>query len=58
MATELVGRGDEVGFLRGLTATLPTSSAAVLVRGEAGIGKTLLVETVLEGTTSPQRPST
>lgn len=45
----LVGRGDEVGFLGGLVAELPMSSAAVMVRGEAGIGKTVLVETVLEG---------
>ncbi|MFI7067055.1 ATP-binding protein [Kribbella sp. NPDC050124] len=49
MATKLVGRGDEAGFLRGLTAALPTTSTAVIVRGEAGIGKTLLVETVLDG---------
>jgi DNA-binding CsgD family transcriptional regulator len=45
----LVGRGDEGAFLAGLVAELPSSSAAVMVRGEAGIGKTVLVETVLEG---------
>ena len=45
----LVGRADEVAFLGGLVAELPISSAAVMVRGEAGIGKTVLVETVLEG---------
>src|SRR6266508_5820376 len=49
MTTVLVGRGGEVALLGGLIADLPNSSAAVIVRGEAGIGKTLLVETVLDG---------
>ena len=44
----LVGRGDEVAALRGLIADLPDSSAAVMVRGEAGIGKTHLVRSVLD----------
>ena len=51
MAAALVGRVDEVALLRGLIDRLPDSSAAVLVRGEAGIGKTVLVEAVLD-----QRP--
>ena len=48
MASMLVGRGDEVAALRGLITDLPDSSAAVLVRGEAGIGKTHLVRSVLD----------
>jgi DNA-binding CsgD family transcriptional regulator len=48
MASLLVGRADEVAALRGLIADLPVRSAAVMVRGEAGIGKTLLVRSVLE----------
>ncbi|MGH3464452.1 MAG: AAA family ATPase, partial [Kribbellaceae bacterium] len=49
MASLLVGRGVEVAVLRGLIADLPNRSAAVMVRGEAGIGKTFLVRSVLEG---------
>ena len=49
MASLLVGRGVEVAVLRGLIADLPNRSAAVMVRGEAGIGKTVLVRSVLEG---------
>jgi predicted ATPase len=45
----LVGRGVEAAVLRGLIAELPEASAAVLVRGEAGIGKTVLLESVLAG---------
>ena len=48
MASLLVGRAGEVAALRGLIADLPVKSAAVMVRGEAGIGKTLLVRSVLE----------
>jgi DNA-binding CsgD family transcriptional regulator len=48
MASLLVGRADKVAALRGLIADLPVTSAAVMVRGEAGIGKTLLVRSVLE----------
>ena len=44
----LVGRGVEVAVLRGLIADLPNRSAAVMVRGEAGIGKTFLVRSVLD----------
>ncbi|MEJ1110883.1 MULTISPECIES: helix-turn-helix transcriptional regulator [unclassified Kribbella] len=49
MTAILPGRGEEVAFFGRLVAELPTSSAAVMVRGEAGIGKTALVESVLEG---------
>jgi DNA-binding CsgD family transcriptional regulator len=48
MADLLVGRGGEAAVLRGLIADLPERSAAVVVRGEAGIGKTLLVRSVLD----------
>ncbi|WP_433002135.1 helix-turn-helix transcriptional regulator [Kribbella sp. CA-294648] len=48
MAGLLVGRGLEAAALRGLIADLPERSAAVVVRGEAGIGKTLLVRSVLD----------
>jgi DNA-binding CsgD family transcriptional regulator len=48
MASLLVGRGVEVAVLRGLIAELPDRSAAVMVRGEAGIGKTLLVRSILD----------
>jgi DNA-binding CsgD family transcriptional regulator/tetratricopeptide (TPR) repeat protein len=43
----MVGRGVEAAVLRRLIAELPRASAAVLVHGEAGIGKTMLVESVL-----------
>jgi DNA-binding CsgD family transcriptional regulator len=49
MGWALAGRGDEVARLRQVIAGLPEQSAAVLVVGEAGIGKTALVESVLEG---------
>ncbi|MFI6681686.1 ATP-binding protein [Kribbella sp. NPDC050470] len=49
MSTELVGRDDELATLGGLVTALPASSAAVIVRGEAGIGKTALVRVVLDG---------
>ncbi len=48
MADLMVGRGGEAAVLRGLIADLPERSAAVVVRGEAGIGKTLLVRSVLD----------
>ncbi|WP_020389844.1 helix-turn-helix transcriptional regulator [Kribbella catacumbae] len=48
MAGLVVGRGVEAAVLRGLIADLPERSAAVVVRGEAGIGKTLLVRSVLD----------
>ncbi|HZN71154.1 MAG TPA: AAA family ATPase, partial [Micromonosporaceae bacterium] len=48
MAGVVVGRGVEAGVLRGSIADLPERSAAVLVRGEAGIGKTVLVGSVLD----------
>ncbi|WP_165546688.1 helix-turn-helix transcriptional regulator [Kribbella soli] len=48
MADLMVGRGDEAPVLRRLIADLAERSAAVVVRGEAGIGKTLLVRTVLD----------
>lgn len=48
MADLLVGRGVEAAVLRGLIADLPEHSAAVVVRGEAGIGKTVLVRSVLD----------
>ncbi|WP_134003053.1 helix-turn-helix transcriptional regulator [Kribbella sp. VKM Ac-2566] len=48
MADLMVGRGDEAPVLRGLIADLAERSAAVVVRGEAGIGKTLLVRRVLD----------
>ncbi|MGW1347504.1 LuxR C-terminal-related transcriptional regulator [Kribbella sp. NPDC002412] len=47
MAGLMVGRGGEAAVLRGLIAQLPKRSAAVVVRGEAGIGKTVLVQSVL-----------
>ncbi len=49
MRWALAGRDDEVARLRQIIAGLPEQSAAVLVVGEAGIGKTALVESVLEG---------
>jgi DNA-binding CsgD family transcriptional regulator/tetratricopeptide (TPR) repeat protein len=48
MAGLVVGRGVEAAVLRGLIADMPERSAAVVVRGEAGIGKTLLVRSVLD----------
>lgn len=48
MADLLVGREAEAAVLRGLIADLPERSAAVVVRGEAGIGKTVLVRSVLD----------
>jgi len=48
MAGLLVGRGVEAAVLRGLITELPERSAAVVVRGEAGIGKTMLVRSVLD----------
>ncbi|TDO54276.1 AAA ATPase-like protein [Kribbella sp. VKM Ac-2527] len=48
MAGLQVGRGVEAAALRGLIADMPERSAAVVVRGEAGIGKTLLVRSVLD----------
>ncbi len=48
MAGLVVGRGGEAAVLRGLIADMPEGSAAVVVRGEAGIGKTLLVRSVLD----------
>ncbi|MFG1820697.1 LuxR C-terminal-related transcriptional regulator [Kribbella sp. NPDC049174] len=48
MAGLVVGRGVEAAVLRGLIADVPERSAAVVVRGEAGIGKTLLVRSVLD----------
>ncbi|MFI7067356.1 LuxR C-terminal-related transcriptional regulator [Kribbella sp. NPDC050124] len=48
MAGLLVGRGGEAAVLRGLITELPGRSAAVVVRGEAGIGKTTLVRAVLD----------
>ncbi|GAA0942055.1 helix-turn-helix transcriptional regulator [Kribbella koreensis] len=44
----LVGRETEAAVLRELIAGLPERSAAVVVRGEAGIGKTVLVRSVLD----------
>jgi hypothetical protein len=49
MTGVLVGRALEAAVLRGLIAELPVASASVLVRGEAGVGKTVLVESVLAG---------
>ena len=49
MTTALVGRGVEASQLEGVIAELPNASAAVLVRGEAGVGKTSLVHQVLRG---------
>jgi DNA-binding CsgD family transcriptional regulator/tetratricopeptide (TPR) repeat protein len=43
---ELIGREDELALLRGLIAGLSRASAGVIVRGEAGIGKTVLVRAV------------
>lgn len=48
MADLLVGRGGEAAVLRELIGGLPERSAAVVVRGEAGIGKTVLVRSVLD----------
>ncbi|TDO48548.1 AAA ATPase-like protein [Kribbella sp. VKM Ac-2527] len=48
MSTELIGRDDEIALLRGLIGGLTTTSAVAIVRGEAGIGKTVLVRAVLE----------
>lgn len=48
MAGVMVGRGGEAAVLRGLIAQLPKRSAVVVVRGEAGIGKTVLVRSVLD----------
>ncbi|MGW6201917.1 LuxR C-terminal-related transcriptional regulator [Kribbella sp. NPDC055110] len=53
MADLMVGRGDEAPVLRGFIADLAERSAAVVVRGEAGIGKTLLVRTVLDEQSGP-----
>jgi predicted ATPase len=44
----LVGRGAEAAALRGLIMDLPERSAVAVVRGEAGIGKTMLVRSVLD----------
>ncbi|MET9312086.1 LuxR C-terminal-related transcriptional regulator [Kribbella sp. NPDC003505] len=49
MADLLVGRGGEAAVLRELIGGLPERSAAVVVRGEAGIGKTVLVRSILDG---------
>src|SRR6266545_256076 len=48
MAGLVVGRGVEAAVLRGLIADMPERSAAVVVRGEAGIGKTMLVRAMLD----------
>lgn len=48
MADLLVGREVEAAVLRKLIAEIPGRSAGVVVRGEAGIGKTLLVRQVLD----------
>ena len=48
MADLLVGRDVEAAVLRGMIAEMPGRSAAVVVRGEAGIGKTVLVRSVLD----------
>ncbi len=48
MADLLVGRGVEAAVLRKLIAEIPGRSVGVVVRGEAGIGKTLLVRSVLD----------
>ncbi|MFI6675897.1 LuxR C-terminal-related transcriptional regulator [Kribbella sp. NPDC050470] len=48
MAGLMVGRGGEAAVLRGMIAQLPKRSAVVVVRGEAGIGKTVLVRSVLD----------
>jgi DNA-binding CsgD family transcriptional regulator len=48
MADLLVGRAVEAAVLRGMFAKMPGRSAAVVVRGEAGIGKTVLVRSVLD----------
>ncbi|MEV6411433.1 LuxR C-terminal-related transcriptional regulator [Kribbella sp. NPDC051718] len=48
MAGLLVGRETEAAVLRELIAGMPERSAAVVVRGEAGIGKTMLIRSVLD----------
>ncbi|ONI76770.1 hypothetical protein BWI15_05665 [Kribbella sp. ALI-6-A] len=48
MAGLVVGREAEAAVLRGSIADLPEHSAAAVVRGEAGIGKTVLVQSVLD----------
>lgn len=48
MRWALAGRDDEVARLREIIVGLPEQSAAVLIVGEAGIGKTALVESVME----------
>ncbi|WP_166665282.1 helix-turn-helix transcriptional regulator [Kribbella caucasensis] len=48
MTAALVGRGAEASLLETVIAELPNASAAVLVRGEAGVGKTSLVQQVLQ----------
>jgi predicted ATPase len=44
MLRVLAGRDEEVSRLRGFVADLPERSDAVLVVGEAGIGKSALVD--------------
>jgi DNA-binding CsgD family transcriptional regulator/tetratricopeptide (TPR) repeat protein len=44
---ELIGRDDELALLSGLVAGRPTASAVAMVRGEAGIGKSVLVRAVV-----------
>ena len=48
MTTALVGRQVEASLLERVIAALPDASAAVMIRGEAGVGKTSLVNQVLQ----------
>ncbi len=47
MGGELIGREHELALLSGLVAGRSTASAVAMVRGEAGIGKSVLVRAVV-----------
>ncbi|WP_158293003.1 MULTISPECIES: AAA family ATPase [Kribbella] len=52
MGTDLVGREHELALLGNLIAELPTASSVVIVTGEAGIGKTAVIHSVSDDSTT------
>ena len=48
-ATRVVGRDDELGSIQGFLAEVEQGPAALVLSGEAGLGKTILWETGVEG---------
>ena len=48
MATEVIGREDELGSIEAFLARVEEGPAALVLSGEAGIGKTVLWETGVE----------